>query len=54
MGGSYHDLDIFREAMAIYGDIHQLTQSLPKSETYGLGTQIRRSSDSVVTNIVEG
>jgi four helix bundle protein len=27
---------------------------LPKYELYELGSQIRRSSDSVVTNIVEG
>ncbi|MCX6171922.1 MAG: four helix bundle protein [Flavobacterium sp.] len=27
---------------------------LPKYELYELGSQLRRSSDSIVTNIVEG
>jgi four helix bundle protein len=33
---------------------HAVSLKLPKYELYELGSQIRRSSDSVVTNIVEG
>lgn len=33
---------------------HTLSLQLPKYELYELVSQIRRSSDSVVTNIVEG
>jgi len=36
-------------------DIHRLTlERLPKHEMYEVGTQIRRSSKSVKSNIVEG
>ena len=40
--------------MALFIETHQLTQRLPKFELYELGSQIRRSSESIVTNIVEG
>lgn len=33
---------------------HHASLKLPKYELYELGSQLRRSSDSVVTNIVEG
>ena len=33
---------------------YQLTQTFPKSELYGLTSQIRRSSVSVASNIAEG
>jgi four helix bundle protein len=35
-------------------DIYKMTELLPKSETYGLAQQIRRSANSVLSNIVEG
>jgi four helix bundle protein len=34
--------------------VHPTSLKLPKYEMYELGGQIRRSSDSVVSNIVEG
>ena len=40
--------------MQLFIETHQLTQRLPKFELYELGSQIRRSSESIVTNIVEG
>jgi four helix bundle protein len=54
MAGSYRDLEIYNDAMSIYGEIHKLTRVLPKTETYELGSQLRRASDSIVSNIVEG
>jgi len=36
--------------LSIYG----LTQNFPKTETYGLTSQIRRAAASVPTNIAEG
>jgi len=35
-------------------EIYHLSKSFPKEETYSLTDQIRRSSRSVCTNIVEG
>ena len=41
-------------AKEITTDIHEMTLKLPKFEMYEEGSQIRRSSKSVRTNIVEG
>jgi four helix bundle protein len=51
---SYKDLDIYTLALALFYRTHHVSLQLPKYELYELGSQIRRSSDSVVTNIVEG
>ncbi len=34
--------------------IHALTMTFPKFETYELGSQLRRSSNSVAANLAEG
>lgn len=54
MSSSYRDLDIYNASLNLFFKIHSLSLKLPKYELYELGSQIRRSSDSVVTNIVEG
>jgi four helix bundle protein len=54
MTKSYVDLEIYKIAMELFIETHHLTLRLPKFELYELGSQIRRSSESVVTNIVEG
>ncbi|GEL11975.1 four helix bundle protein [Flavobacterium glycines] len=51
---SYKDLDIYTIGMELFYKRHTLSLQLPKYELYELGSQLRRSSDSVVTNIVEG
>ncbi|WP_089755552.1 four helix bundle protein [Chryseobacterium soldanellicola] len=51
---SYTKLDIYNTSFELFIETHRLTFKLPKHETYELGSQLRRSSDSVVTNIVEG
>jgi four helix bundle protein len=51
---SYKDLEIYNEAFSLAKDIHSMTQELPKTEQYELGSQIRRSAQSVRSNIVEG
>lgn len=51
---SYQKLDIYNIAFELFIEIHQLSLKLPKYELYELGSQLRRSADSVVTNIAEG
>ncbi|WP_243699209.1 four helix bundle protein [Flavobacterium hiemivividum] len=51
---SYKDLDVYNLALSLFYRTHRLSLTLPKYELYELGSQIRRSSDSVATNIVEG
>jgi four helix bundle protein len=51
---SYKDLDVYNISLELFYIIHPTSLKLPKHELYELGSQIRRSSDSIVTNIVEG
>ena len=51
---SYRDLDIYKISLELFYIVHPSSLKLPKYEMYELGSQLRRSSDSVVTNIVEG
>ncbi len=56
MGGSmsYKSLEIWQLSRELANDIHKMSLSLPKFEMYETGNQIRRSSKSVKSNIVEG
>ena len=51
---SYKDLQVYKESFELYLEVHQISMKLPKFELYELGSQIRRSNDSIVSNIVEG
>lgn len=51
---SYKNLDIYKMAFDLFLKTHKATFLLPKHELFELGSQLRRSSDSVITNIVEG
>jgi len=51
---SYKNLEIWKEAREVSVMIHEMTLTLPKLEQYEEAQQIRRSSKSVRSNIVEG
>ncbi|MDF0720188.1 four helix bundle protein [Kaistella sp. PBT33-4] len=51
---SYRNLDIYKISFALFIEPHRALLFLPKYELFELGSQLRRSSDSVVSNIVEG
>ena len=51
---SYRTLQIWQEAKALALDVHKMSLQLPKFELYEQGSQIRRSSKSIRSNIVEG
>ena len=52
---SYLDLEIYQLAKKFAVEIHRMTlNELPKFEMFEEGSQIRRSSKSVSSNIVEG
>jgi len=50
----YKDLEVYNEAFQLAILVHKLTMKLPKHEMYEIGSQIRRSSQSIKDNIVEG
>jgi four helix bundle protein len=51
---SYRELVVWQKAMALARDIYALTEALPKSEAFGLISQMRRAAVSVPANIAEG
>ena len=51
---SYKKLEIWQLARELVVDIHKMTLQLPKFEMYEEGGQIRKSSKSVKSTIVEG
>ena len=51
---SYKNLEIWQLSRELVIEIHKMTLTLPKFEMYEEGSQIRRSSKSVKSTIVEG
>ena len=52
---SYEDTALYKLAKGMAVEIHQITlDDLPKFEMYEQGSQIRRSSKTIVANFVEG
>ncbi len=51
---SYKDLEVYSLGLELFYKCHSYSLKLPKHEMYELGSQLRRSSDSVSINIVEG
>ena len=54
MSASYKDLVAWQQAMELVELIYELSAKWPKSELYGLVSQVRRAAVSVVSNIAEG
>ena len=54
MGHSYRDLIAWQKAKDLSVQIYKATGDFPKTEIYGLTSQIRRASVSVAANIAEG
>ena len=51
---SYKDLEIYKLSYQLATKIHKLSLTLPQYEMYEEGSQIRRSSKSITSCIVEG
>ena len=51
---SYKDLIVWQKAKALAIAVYELTEQFPKSEIYGITSQMRRCSISIPSNIAEG
>ncbi|HUT28870.1 MAG TPA: four helix bundle protein [Sedimentisphaerales bacterium] len=50
----YQDLEVWQKAMDLVVVCYQATKGFPKSEVYGLASQLQRAAVSVPANIAEG
>ncbi|MGA3054417.1 MAG: four helix bundle protein [Candidatus Korobacteraceae bacterium] len=50
----FRNLDVWNKAHKITLEIYRLTESFPKSEVFGLSSQVRRAASSIPTNLAEG
>ncbi|MEI6535808.1 MAG: four helix bundle protein [Verrucomicrobiaceae bacterium] len=51
---AHEKLRVWQDARVLIGKVYELTRNLPKSETFGLASQLNRASVSVACNIAEG
>jgi len=51
---SYRDLKVWGKAMDLVVESYKVARLLPKEETFGLASQVRRAAVSVPANIAEG
>lgn len=54
MKHNFKNLNIWRLSIDLANDVYILTDVFPKSEEFGLKSQLRRCSVSVASNIAEG
>ena len=54
MSGSYRELRVWQQAMKLTVAVYRMTETFPRSELYGLTSQVRRAAVSVPSNIAEG
>lgn len=50
----FEKLEIWKLAIDLADDIHNLTRSFPKEEMFSLTSQMKRAVDSISLNIAEG
>ena len=51
---SHKDLEVWKKTITLAKEVYDLTQDLPREETYALSDQMKRSVISVASNIAEG
>ena len=51
---SYKQLKVWQRSIELVKEIYRATEQLPKSELYGLVSQMRRCAVSIPSNIAEG
>ena len=51
---SFEGLEVYQAARNLVKEVYLLQSKFPKTETFALGDQVRRSASSVTSNIAEG
>jgi len=50
----HRKLEVWKKSMTLAKEIYSATEEFPKSEVYGLTSQLRRAAVSVPSNLAEG
>jgi four helix bundle protein len=51
---NYEDLEVWQKAHALTVRVYRITEAFPRSEMFGLSSQIRRAAGSIGANLAEG
>jgi len=51
---NYEDLEVWQKSHALTVRLYRVTEAFPRSELFGLTSQIRRASGSIGANLAEG
>lgn len=51
---TFRDLIVWQKAMVLVTNVYRASSEFPKSEQYGLSSQLRRCAVSIPSNIAEG
>lgn len=54
MAFDFEKLDVYNKALLFAEEIYETCKRFPKEEVYGLTSQLKRASISIVANIAEG
>jgi four helix bundle protein len=50
---THKDLDVWKKSIEFVTMVYEVTNGFPKSELYGLTSQLRRAAVSIPSNIAE-
>jgi len=51
---SFRDLEVWKKAHRAVLDVYRLTNTFPRSEQFGVASQLRRAAYSIPANVAEG
>ena len=51
---AHKNLNVWQKSLEFVSSIYKLTQTFPREEQFGITSQLRRASVSVISNIAEG
>ena len=51
---NFRQWSVYKEGLLLVIEIYRISSDFPKSEMYGISSQIRRAAVSIVNNIAEG
>jgi four helix bundle protein len=51
---NHKKLNVYKSSIELVSEVYRLTETFPRSENFGLISQLRRASVSITSNIAEG